>query len=187
MKPEPTLDASDFPRWNLAQRVLFRFAFVYQVLYILPFPVRELATVVPVPSVRQFLFVWVMQPYRQTWDKVVLWVGRHVFHVEITFRPAGSGDTTWNYVQVLCFAVLAAAVAILWSLVDRRRPNYRGLHHWLRVYVRFFVAFFMLSYGAVKVIQSQFPAPEADRLLVSYGESSPMRLLWTFMGATRRS
>jgi hypothetical protein len=87
-------------------------------------------------------------------------------------------------VQVFCFAVLAAAIALLWSVVDRRRSNYTWLHHWLRVYLRFYVAMYMISYGSVKVIQSQFPAPEADRLLGSYGESSPMRLLWTFMGAS---
>jgi hypothetical protein len=33
-------------------------------------------------------------------------------------------------------------------------------------------------------ISSQFPAPTQDRLMQSYGDSSPMGLLWTFMGAS---
>src|SRR5262249_21326568 len=83
-----------------------------------------------------------------------------------------------------CFLLLAAAGTLLWSLLDRKRPQYRRLHEWLRVYVRFYVATTLITYGVVKVIKSQFPYPDGDRLLVPYGESSPMRLLWTFMGAS---
>jgi uncharacterized membrane protein YphA (DoxX/SURF4 family) len=113
---------------------------------------------------------------------VILWVGKHVFGVDITIRPAGSGDTTWNYVQVFCFAVLAAVITVLWSALDRRRLHYRGLNAWLRVAIRFCLAMTMIIYGAVKVIKSQFPDPSLDRLMRSYGDSSPMGLLWTFMG-----
>src|SRR5262249_15637843 len=42
----------------------------------------------------------------------------------------------------------------------------------------------MVGYGAFKLIASQFPAPTLDRLMQTYGESSPMGLLWTFMGAS---
>src|SRR5437763_16588523 len=42
----------------------------------------------------------------------------------------------------------------------------------------------MITYGAMKVIKLQFSYPGPDRLLETYGESSPMRLLWTFMGAS---
>ena len=33
------------------------------------------------------------------------WVGRHILHLSyaITVFPNGSGDTTYNYVEVLCF------------------------------------------------------------------------------------
>jgi uncharacterized membrane protein YphA (DoxX/SURF4 family) len=40
----------------------------------------------------------------------------------------------------------------------------------------------MLSYGMSKVFKSQFPLPSPGVLLQTYGQSSPMRLLWTFMG-----
>jgi hypothetical protein len=181
LQPEPT---SPPPRWGLAGKVLFRFALAYQVLYILPFPLNVLPTLVPVPAVMNYVSLWGLKPYRDLWDAVVLWVGKHVFGVEITYRPAGSGDTTWNHVQLFCFAALAAAVAGLWSLLDRRRAHYDRLHEGLRVYVRFYIATTLISYGAVKVIKTQFPAPSAEWLLVPYGESSPMRLLWTFMGAS---
>ena len=45
--------------------------------------------------------------------------------------------------------------------------------------------FTLLSYGTIKIIQTQFPFPSFDRLLERYGDSSPMGLLWTFMGYSR--
>jgi hypothetical protein len=37
----------------------------------------------------------------------------------------------------------------------------------------------------MKVIQAQMPPPPLSRLVEAYGDSSPMGLLWTFMGASR--
>ena len=42
----------------------------------------------------------------------------------------------------------------------------------------------MISYGASKVIQSQFPLPMLSSLIVPYAQHSPMGLLWTFMGTS---
>ena len=43
----------------------------------------------------------------------------------------------------------------------------------------------ILSYGFFQVLPLQFPEPGPDRLIMSYGDSSPMGLLWRFMGASR--
>jgi hypothetical protein len=161
------------PAWSLPRRLLFRFTFVYFVLYLFPFPLD----IIPYVGV-------IGQWYQSLWNAIVPWVGKHLFHVDITVRPNGSGDTTYNYVQVLCYLVLALVAAALWSLLDRERPHYARLHGWLRVYIRFGLASVMISYGAVKVIKSQFPNPTLDRLLQPFGDASPMGLLWTFIGAS---
>lgn len=162
-------------RWSLIQLILFRFAFAYFILYLLPFPASE------IPGVEEYAF-----KYNQLWFKIVPWFGEHVLHLsqKITIFQNGSGDTTFNYVQLLCFAAISATVALCWSLVDFRRTNYRRLHIWLRVYVRFGLAIVMIAYGAIKVVKSQFPDPSLDRLIQPFGEASPMGLLWTFMGAS---
>jgi hypothetical protein len=54
----------------------------------------------------------------------------------------------------------------------------------LRVYLRYALATIMLGYGLTKVFALQMPAPDAMQLARRYGESSPMGLLWTFMGAS---
>jgi hypothetical protein len=124
--------------------------------------------------------------YSEQWDVVVKWTGENLLGLSqpITVRPAGSGDTTWNYVQVLCCAILAAVIALIWTLVDWRKTDYSWCREALRIYVRFYLAAQMIVYGAMKVIPAQFPAPALDRLVQPFGDASPMGLLWTFMGAS---
>lgn len=160
--------------WGLAHRIAFRFTCSYILLFYFPSPVDLL------PGT-----TWFTEAYEQLWHHMVPWVGRAVLHLEteITVFPNGSGDTTYNYVQLLCYAVLSAVATLVWSWLDRRRTEYRKAHAWLRIYSRYVLAVFMLTYGLDKVFLSQFPSPSPERLLQPYGESSPMGLLWTFMGA----
>ena len=75
------------------------------------------------------------------------------------------------------------------SIVDRRRPDYRALHDWLRVLVRYTLAIAMFTYGIGKVFPIQFARVDGDggiaRLIEPYGQFSPMGVLWTFMGTSR--
>lgn len=160
-------------RWNAATRFLFRFTFAYLVLYNFPFPLSY------VPYL-DMTAVWT----QKLWNALVPWVGTHLFHADTSTFPNGSGDTTYNYVQVFCFLVIALAATAVWSIFDRKRTNYTRLHAGLRIYIRFGLAAAMISYGTFKVIKSQFPDPSIDRLLQPYGDASPMGLLWTFMGTS---
>ncbi len=162
------------PPWPAWHRIAFRFAATYLVLYNLPFP----ASLIPG-------FWKLAGAYRSLWFRVVPWVGSHVFGATITVHPNGSGDTTFNYVQVFCFAVAAVVATLIWTLIDRKHREYSRLHDWLRIFVRFSLASTLIQYGAIKVIQSQFPDPGLDRLLQPFGDASPMGLLWTFMGASK--
>jgi hypothetical protein len=102
----------DSNAWRWSKQIAFRFAFAYFVLYSFPFP---------------FTFgSW----YQDRWNDVIPWIGAHIFHLAepITIQPNGSGDTTWNYVQNACLVAIAAAATIAWSLLDRKRGDYRTLH-----------------------------------------------------------
>jgi hypothetical protein len=162
--------------------VAFRFAFAYLILYCWPGAGRiSLLDAIPfVPDA-------VTQSFVAPWRALSSWTAVHVFHLSgpvTQYHPTGSGDTTLDYVQVFGFAVLAAAAAALWSILDRRRSEYRTLYAWLRLVVRFTLAFTLLSYGFAKIYPLQFATPMLHTLVQTYGESSPMRLLWTFMGAS---
>src|ERR1700732_840026 len=173
--------------WNPAKGILFQFLFAYLLLYNLPFPLQYVPLIEGYvrPGATGLVTEQLLQPYDQFWNWLVKWVGSHVFDVTITVLPNGSGDTTYNYVQVFCFLVLAVAaaalwtlLALLWALVGGKRTNYERLYDWLMIYVRFPLAFTMITYGAVKVIKTQFPSPSLDRLLQPFGDASPMGLLW---------
>ena len=170
MEQEPAASS----QWSWAKKLAFRFVFSYLVLYNLPFPLTALYGTEPLGA-----------PYDNLWKAVVPWVGRLLrLRREITVFPNGSGDTTFNYVQLLCFLVLALAVAAVWTALDTRRSDYARLHSWLRIYLRFSLGVTLLSYGAAKLLKSQFPAPFLMTLVHPIGDSSPMGLLWTFMGVS---
>jgi hypothetical protein len=167
--------AHPIPSWSLARKLGFRCAFLYWLLYALPFPLPYL----PWTS-------WIVEPYESGESALVLWTGPHVLGIEgeIPTAPTGSGDTTFAYVELFCTLALSLSGALLWSLLDRRRASYARLAAWLWTYVRFYLATALITYGAYKVIPSQFPRPALDRLAQPFGEASPMGLLWTFMGAS---
>jgi hypothetical protein len=153
---------------------VFRFAFSYLVLYNFPFPLDA------IPWAGKII----TQPYQDLWNRLVPWAGKHLLGLTIKIRPGGSGDTTYNYVQVLCYLIIAVAATAVWTVLDRKRPEHTRLYEGLRVYIRFALAASMLSYGAYKVIPSQFALPFPSQLIEPFGEASPMGILWTFMGAS---
>ncbi len=162
-------------RWSNVHCFAFRFAFVYLVLYNLPFPLGA------IPHTES-LAEW----YNSFWHKVVPWLGTHALHLKtkITIFTNGSGDTTYDYVLILCFLAIALVAAIFWTFLDRSRPNYERLNQWLLLYVRVSVGSAMLSYGAAKVFQQQFGDPHWYELLRPLGENSRQGLLWIFMGSS---
>ena len=170
---EPVLSAPT--EWSLGRRIAFRFAFAYWLLYCLPFPLGW------IPGTEG-----IAAAYQSGVDRFVPFVAEHALRLAepISAVSNGSGDTTFRWVRLLSIFVLAAATALVASLLDRRSRAYPRLDDALRVYVRFFLAASLWSYGMGKVIQLQFPVPGPDRLLQTYGESSPMGLLWTFMGSS---
>jgi hypothetical protein len=172
-----TIESGVEPRgWGLGRAIAYRFLFVYVALYCLPFPAGE------VPWTQ-----WLADAYAWPIEKLTVLVGHHLLGVEPVQRMTGSGDTLFAYVQALTIAMLAAIAAGSWTAAAatvgrRRRVDYHALDGALRVYVRYTLGFALLGYGMFKVFKAQFPFPSPDQLHTTYGESSPMGLLWRFMG-----
>jgi hypothetical protein len=160
-------------RWHPFTRTAFRFAFVYLLLFNLPFPLNAFPYV---DKVAEF--------YNSFWNWLVPRLARTAFNREVASVFNGSGDRTFDYLLVACLLLIALVAAVIWTILDRKRLSYPTLYKWLNVYVRFSLGATMIGYGAFKVISSQFPPPSLDRLMQTYGDSSPMGLLWTFMGAS---
>ncbi len=181
--PERATPDPAAPAWPPIQRLALRFAAVYVVLYTFPFPLNY------IPMVSGW-FGWARD--FEWWAVDMLAV--HLFSIfEPLDRPWGSGDPTHSYVRLVLYVVLALLVALVWLglekiLLSKRRATKSHveakLAAWLHIGVRYCLAMTLLSYGFAKVFPNQFPLPMLSRLLAPFGDSSPMNVLWTFMGAS---
>lgn len=115
----------------------------------------------------------------------VRWVGCEVFGVEAVLHPdSGSGDQAAIWVLVFCLLAVAAVGTAVWTVVDRRRPDYARLSAWFLTFLRLCVAGQMLFYGFAKLVPTQMPEPPLTALLRSYGDFSPASVLWLQVGSS---
>jgi hypothetical protein len=162
------------PVWHPALRVVFRIGFVYLAVYALA---NGNLTLLPLPSLTRAL-AWPWATAAQAW-------GPGWFHLSGTaarWHGGGSGDLALDYVRILLFAATALAAGAIWSALDWRRPHYRTLLGWLRLLLRLTAGLTMLGYGLAKVFPMQMRLPSEAILSNTYGNSSPMTLLWTMVG-----
>ena len=167
------------PHWNLFTRIAFRFFGVYLLVY------NYLESYTnPFDTWLAALYNFLRSltvPYYDWFAVQFLGLQSPIEHPP----PNGSGDTALAYMNVFGLLALAAAITVVWSLVDRKRAQYVMLHRWTRLLLRYSLATTLLMYGFAKVLPTQFPAPTLARLTETFGDFSPMGVLWSFMGASQ--
>ena len=170
MEPETSPVATP---WSLTHLLVFRFFFAYWLLYLFP---STVSVVVPLD--------WLNALIDDSFAGLVTWFGHHILGIDGTINtaPTGSGDRLFDYIGTLLQVILAVLAAGIWSAIDRGRADHRRLNDRIRTWVRYGLGTTLIAYGLVKLVQLQFPFPHGGRLIEPYGESSPMGLLWTFMG-----
>ncbi|CAN5366766.1 hypothetical protein BH23BAC3_BH23BAC3_33910 [soil metagenome] len=163
-------------RWGPGKKILFRFAFLYVLLYTLPSPYDA----IPGISVLSDFF-------NSFWNNLGVWVGSSILSIEeeINTQFMGSSDRLIDYIRVLIYAALSVTGTLLWTILDRHRLNYRKQVYWFRLHLRYYLFATLFTYGIVKVIDTQFSFPGLWRLLQPFGEASPMGLAWSFMGFSK--
>ena len=192
--------------WNPGALVALRFAFLYWLIFAAPqiidFPsdLFQLATQQAFPS-EQSAPAWVKntaerlgfpaKQLREGMNWLVPRTCRALLRIEIEppTDPSGSGDRKIHYCEAFTNLVLALFLLVVWTLaseIGRRRlrlgpANGDRLQAWLSLIVRFILMTLMLGYGSAKIWCSQFPPIRDGQLDVTYGDSSPMGLLWRFM------
>src|SRR5262249_38975967 len=97
---------------------------------------------------------------------------------------SGSGDKPVDYALAVLLLIVAALIAAIWSVADRKRPNYAALQKWFRLFVRFGLGSTLVTYGTMKAVPLQMPYPTLTRLLEPYGDFSLMGVLWSQIGAS---
>jgi hypothetical protein len=156
----------------MMKKFFLLFCSIYILIYILPFPLD------------QFGFgVW----YNNIYDKLALAFGHSVLKIQDLkkIEETGSGDTTLNYVAVLLNLCFAFGSSLLLFLSFGKKIPYQKLFSIISLYARYYLAFFLISYGISKIMVTQFPPLRYTRLAESYGDSTPMGLFWTLMSASK--
>ncbi|MEM9596522.1 MAG: hypothetical protein AAGD06_19805 [Acidobacteriota bacterium] len=163
--------------WHPLRRFLFRLSIPYALLYLVATPYFHL------PVIGNTLATWVA-PF---WDHFLIFWSRTLFDIapegtNLKFR--GVGDVKSHLYLIFGMAMTSLVVAVLWSVVDRRRLSYDRAARWAAPVVSFLVGSVVIYYGTLKIYDVQFGYPLLDRLLMSYGESRGLDLVWIFMGTS---
>jgi hypothetical protein len=176
--------------WTFTEIFIFRFCFVFFILYLLPFPLNDIPFFNELISLNQRIAGWyyaLLGGYYNFWQRIVPWTGNHVLHLSysiVTFTN-GSGDTTYDYVLFFIFINISLLAAIIWTVFDRKRGKYTSAFYWLRVLVRYYLAITLFSYGFSKVFHVQMAFPFLHQLVEPFGDKSPMGLAWSFVGFSK--
>lgn len=166
-----TLPSEENP-WPWNRPFLLRLVFLYMVFYIYPYGFEYIYSL---EQQLDSLFIW---------PQLTLWFGEHVLGWEMNPDRMLSGfDSRYEFARLIFISLLSLILATCWYFLDRRRfrayePLLGGL---LTTVMRYHLAFTLILYGMVKVYPIQFGLLDLGRLSSTYGDSSPMTLLWTFM------
>ncbi len=168
------------PRWKGVQRALFRFLACYLALYGLfngnlsTFPLSLVAPRGQAPA-------WATAP-----EKAIAHATALLFHVSSDSVPDSNSDALGDWLLVLGLLGLSILAAGMWSLLPRarERPDYRRELPWLLAGFRFVLASNVSAYAFWKVVPAQFSTLDPTMYFHTYGQASPMGLLWMFMGVS---
>ena len=161
------------PRWHGATRFGFRLWSVYFAVCLVPFTTAFVDGL-------------------GLWPRIVDRVGRlpitHVLGLpEHSVGPRVPGtDFLPDYVAFAVLALVSVVIAIVWSVIGRRRQRYPRAFPWVYTAVRFILAALMFWYAWGKILGGQFgPGVDLFYLPRPVAGLTPMNLLWAFMGASR--
>ncbi len=159
-------------KMNFLKGYFNRFLVTYLVILTFPFPANYISWL-------RIINKW----YYSILNIVVSWVGRHMLKISypLIYIHNGSSDTSFHYVQLFFFVCAALLIAFVWYFVDKTKPHSTKLLSFTTAYLHFYFALTMMRFGLEKIIKVQFPFPY-ESIDETYGESSPMKLMWNFMG-----
>ena len=178
--PDGRFDTADQARWSLPTRIAFRFCFCY----FLPLGVNCFfinADIVHYFTGSKFWDLSHIDP----WLLTLPWICRHIFNVQKKIFIYPEGDYLSAYLQHVFELILTVVITVVWSILDRKRPNYRRLYAWFTLFLRCMLAITLFGYGFDKVFPLQFGDVTPDRLSRPLGSTDMFNLLWTFMAASK--
>lgn len=160
--------------WNLIQKIVFRFFFIYIILYTAPWTWLD-----------NFSFIKaVTQYYHQLIDWLMNAANSSIFKTYKQLVPPlyGSGDTSWAWIQLWVFGLVSMVGSVIWTAIAIKKEVTKKQFYFLITVLRYFLAIHSFGYGIVKLFALQMSFPNLSQLATPLGDFLPMRLSWIFIG-----
>ena len=110
----------------------------------------------------------------------------YIFQIKEELVPTrGSGDTSMGWATLYAQLFIALVGCIIWSILDRKRTNYRWGSLVIRNIVRYHIIVFAFIYGIIKIYGMQMPSPSNSYYATDLGHFSGMRFSWNFIGYSK--
>lgn len=147
---------------------------VYLTLTMLPFPINYM----PIVGYQ------IINPFSQMMNSLATWVGLNIFKLHNIPQTAvtGSGDTLMTYLSQFVFLSGSIFFAVLIALFRKIEVFFVKLEPFIKLLLKYWLASTLIFYGVSKFLPVQMSGLSLIQLVQSYGDMSPMGVLWRFMG-----
>jgi hypothetical protein len=159
----------DFHPWTKREKVLFRIAFVFFLLLIIPLDAEWYNRLFHPKS-----FFWVLSSF----------TGYRPNFIQLKSESARFGFA--GYASWFVALGISIVVALIWTYIVRKKDpqNYNKLYYWLRVVVRYRIALGIIAFGFLKFYPMQMPSPSFANLETELGDYNTYKLYWQQVGVS---
>ncbi|QQT26402.1 hypothetical protein [Sphingobacterium spiritivorum] len=154
-------------RWDSGRNIIFRFFFIFILLFIIPV------------KYEWYAHLFKSKSFYEVLSSVA---GFRPGLIEISGESGKWGllsFTSWGLT-----ALIAIAGAYLWAWLTRKSapfPISKG-YYWLRVLARYRIAIGIIAFGYLKLYPMQMPFPSEANLHTAFGDYAPFKLYWQAVG-----
>jgi len=89
-----------------------------------------------------------------------------------------------NYINLILLFVAAVAGGWIWTLIDKKSTSYSKLYYWVRVLVRYRLAYGMVGWGLKKAFPMQMVYPTIGMLNTPFVDMAEKKLYWSHVGVS---
>jgi hypothetical protein len=165
-----TASKSSSPKpWSGWEKFLFRIAFLFFLLLIIPVTSIWYVKLFSVKTF--FAFLNTLTGYRT-----------NIYSLHTESGKWGLGAySAWG----ISFLIALAGAAI-WTFFSRnsKRTEYNALCYWLRVIVRYRIAIGIIAFGFLKLYPMQMPDPSISNLDTNFGDYNTYKIYWQIVGVS---
>ncbi|MEL7001164.1 MAG: hypothetical protein AAFN93_00360 [Bacteroidota bacterium] len=110
----------------------------------------------------------------------------YIYQIKDELVPTrGSGDTSMGWAALYAQLFISLVGCVIWSILDRKRKNYKWGSLAIRNIVRYYIILFAFIYGIIKMFGMQMPSPSNSYYATDLGYFTGMRFSWNFIGYSK--